>query len=93
MLTVAAQEQMRAAFMETHYTLAELAEQWRMDTGTLRNWFVDEPGVIKFGRRRLTKGKDRPYVSLRVPESVALRVYRRMTGKEIHQSAASHPGA
>jgi hypothetical protein len=66
--------------MELHFTLGELSEQWHTSERTLRDWFIDEPGVIRFGVANLTKGRKRAYISLRIPESVALRVYRRMTG-------------
>lgn len=61
-----------------HYTLGELAEMWRFDRETLRRWFMDEPGVLKHGRSRRRDGK-RDYVSLRIPEALALRVYRQRT--------------
>ncbi len=88
MLTVTAKEQMRPEFAEKHYTLGELALHWHMSIRTLRDWFIDEPGVIRFGNAKLLKGKQRTYVSLRIPESVAARVYRKMTGKDIQQTPA-----
>lgn len=76
-------EQRRADIMERHYTLAELGDAWHMSRRSLREWFIDEPGVVKFGQQKLKKGRARQYVSLRVPESVARRVYRAKTGREI----------
>jgi transcriptional regulator GlxA family with amidase domain len=73
----------RADFMEKHYTLGELAKAWGMSRRTLKFWFEDEPGVIKFGAAKLNRARQRTYVSLRVPESVARRVYRRRTGSEV----------
>jgi hypothetical protein len=75
----------RPEFLERHYLIDELAEQWNISFRTLREWFADEPGVLRFGSTKLTKGKKRAYISFRVPESVAARVYRRMTGKQIHR--------
>lgn len=72
-----------ADFMERHYTLGELSKAWHMSLRSLRLWFINEPGVLKFGAAKLNKGRKRVHVSLRVPESVARRVYRRRTGKEI----------
>jgi hypothetical protein len=46
----------------------------------IRPWFIDEPGVLKI-EHRLRKGK-RGYTSLRLPESVARRVYRQRTGQK-----------
>lgn len=64
---------------EKHYTVAELAKRWAMGESTIRRLFRDEPGVIKWGhesvRRNKTKGN---YVSLRIPEHVAERVYARL---------------
>jgi hypothetical protein len=71
----------RADFLERHYTLTELGKAWHMSRHTLRDWFIDEPGVIKFGVQKLNKARQRVHVSLRVPESVARRVYRARTGR------------
>ena len=71
-----------ADFMERHYTLGELARAWHMSRSTLEAWFAAEPGVIRFGVGKLTKSRKRTYVSLRIPESVARRVYRRRTRGE-----------
>ena len=51
---------------------------------TLRSWFDDELGVIRYGANKLQKGRQRTHVSLRIPESVARRVYRRRTGRDAH---------
>jgi hypothetical protein len=66
-------------FLERHYTLPELSSHWHMSIRTLRDWFADEPGVVRYGTEKLSKGKKRTYVSVRVPESIAKRVYSRMT--------------
>ena len=74
--------------MEKHYTLAELAEAWHLDIETIRPWFLNEPGVLRQGGSSLLgKGKKRAYVSLRIPESVAKRVYERKTQSRIKQLA------
>jgi hypothetical protein len=78
-----------AEFLERHYTLGELSESWHMSLATLRAWFINEPGVIKFGTAKLNKGRKRVYVSLRVPESVARRVYRRRTSSDIQPAIGS----
>lgn len=67
--------------LEKHFTMAELAKAWHMDPKTIRKWFADEPGVLRFGSDKLKKGRQRTNVNLRVPESVALRVYRARTGR------------
>ena len=64
------------AMQEPLFTPGELARSWKLHRDTVRNWFVDEPGVIRFGHGR--RGK-RQYFTLRIPASVADRVFRRMT--------------
>lgn len=73
----------RAEFMERHYTLAELEKAWHVSYRKLATWFRNEEGVIRFGESKLKKGRQRTYVSLRVPESVARRVYRARTGRDV----------
>lgn len=62
--------------VEQHYSPAELAEAWGVSVETIRCIFRDEPGVLKI-KRPATKTK-RGYLTLRIPESVAERVHRRM---------------
>lgn len=76
-------QEIRADFMERHYTVAELAEAWHLGWATIKLWFMDEPGVIKFGPGKLHRGRKRTHVTLRIPESVARRVYRRRTGRNL----------
>jgi len=54
-------------------TPQEIAEAWRVDISTVRRLFIDQPGVLKLGQSR--RGK-RSYVTLRIPVSVAERVYK-----------------
>ena len=61
-----------------HYTPQELAALWRLDESTIRRMFLDEPGVMKFGKSGRHDGR-RDYVTLRIPESVARRVYEKRT--------------
>jgi len=86
MLTEMPKDSTRPEFLERHYTLAELAAHWHMSVRTLRVWFESEPGIIRYGADKLTKGKARTYISIRVPESVAWRVYDRMTSRKIHRA-------
>jgi hypothetical protein len=51
-----------------------LAGLWKFDQTTIRRMFHDEPGVMKVGKANRRDGK-RDYMTLRIPESVALRVY------------------
>ena len=63
-----------ASFRERHYTVAELAAAWRLSEDTVRRLFRNEPGVIIISRQR--RGF-RIYETIRIPESVAKRVYAR----------------
>jgi hypothetical protein len=60
---------------ERHFTPAELAETWSLDVSSVRRLFIDEAGVFKIGKAERRDGK-RSYVTLRIPASVAERVYR-----------------
>lgn len=63
---------------EPHYTTHEIAEMWKLDDTTVRRIFQDEPGVFKIGKLGRHDGK-RDYITLRIPASVANRVYRQRT--------------
>ena len=71
---------------ERHYTLGELAKAWHISRTTLEGWFRDEPGVIRYGSTKLRKGRHRTHVSVRIPESVARRVYLAHTGRQERRS-------
>ena len=60
---------------ERHYSVDELAAAWGMSDDFVRRLFVHEPGVVVFFKYRPGK---RTYRILRIPESVAERVHRRM---------------
>jgi hypothetical protein len=62
-------------FAQRHLFPEELAELWGMSPDFVRRLFMHEPGVVIFCNPR--KGR-RVYRTLRIPESVAVRVYRRM---------------
>ena len=59
---------------EQHYRPRDLAKLWGLDESTVRRLFQDEPGVLKVGCAGRRDGK-RDYMSIRIPESVALRVH------------------
>ena len=61
--------------IERHYSPAELGELWGLHPKTIIRLFRDTPGVLKLQRHRL-RGK--PYVTLRIPESVAKEAHRRL---------------
>jgi hypothetical protein len=68
-------ESTRSPIMEEHFKCKDLAEKWCMSESTILKLFVDEPGVIKIGERSSRK---RTKVSIRIPLSVAERVYRKL---------------
>jgi hypothetical protein len=63
------------ALTERHYSAKQLAQMWGLSPMAIRRMFRNEPGVLRFGREN--KGHQRDYVTLRIPVSVAERVYRR----------------
>ena len=63
------------ATFERHLSVEELAELWGMSVDFVRRLFLKEPGVVVFYRQQLGR---RVYRTVRIPESVALRVHRRM---------------
>ena len=62
--------------LEPHFTLAELAAKWHLARSTIRDWFLDEPGVLLVTRTGRRKGK-RTLTNMRIPLSVAERVHRK----------------
>jgi hypothetical protein len=60
---------------ERHFTPKQLAEIWLLHESSIRRLFLDEPGVMKYGGP-WRRGR-REYFTLRIPESVARRVYAR----------------
>jgi hypothetical protein len=65
------------AALERHYAPDELGQIWKLSTDSVRRLFEHEPGVLII--EHLKSKAKRRYRTLRIPESVALRVHRRMT--------------
>jgi hypothetical protein len=61
--------------LERHFSVDELAALWNMSVDFIRRLFLHEPGVVVFHHHRPGR---RVYRTLRIPESVALRVHQRM---------------
>jgi hypothetical protein len=59
---------------EPHCRPKDLAKLWGLNETTVRRLFQDQPGVLKIGRAGHRDGK-RDYTSIRIPESIALRVH------------------
>jgi hypothetical protein len=65
------------AIEEPVFTPEELAERTKLHVSTIRKLFADQPGVIRLGHAG-SRGHRR-YFTLRVPRSVAVRVFGSMT--------------
>ena len=65
------------AIDEPVYTPEELAKLKKLHPATIRKTFIDEPGVMRLGHSSV--GRRRQYFTLRIPASVAARVFGRMT--------------
>jgi len=63
--------------LERHYSVGEIAERWALSGKTVRRMFEIEEGVLQWGSPE-TRRK-RGYITLRIPESVMLRVHRQRT--------------
>jgi hypothetical protein len=63
-----------AGFPEKHYTVKELAIEWRLSADVIRRRFLNEPGVIVISNSKPGK---RPYRTLRIPQSVVDRVKKK----------------
>jgi hypothetical protein len=61
---------------ERHYSVAELGKIWNLSEKTIRRMFENEPGVLQWGK--VEARWRRAYITLRIPETVALRVHRRL---------------
>jgi len=64
-------------FTERHFTVAEIAQSWGLSQDLIRKLFAGEPGVLRLGD--FSRPELRCYTTLRIPESVAERVYRRLS--------------
>lgn len=61
---------------EHHFTAKEIAESWNLSQDTIYRLFLNEPGVLILASER--KKYRRTRRTLRIPESVKNRVYRRL---------------
>ena len=77
LLTLAAEQEARA--LERCYSPEQVAELWSLSPHTIRRIFENEPGVLVIERPHVY-GKRR-HRTLRIPESVALRVYHLRANK------------
>jgi len=72
-------------FAARHYSPDELAECWKLSVDSVRRLFENEPGVLIFENPEKSSARRRR--TLRIPESVAASVYRRLNtrrfGREV----------
>jgi hypothetical protein len=86
--------------LEQHYSIPQIARQWSLSPNTVRRIFFNEPGVLRIGQpSRLLGGQKkkykRHYFTLRIPESVLLRVQARRTQSTEERGEPqcdTHPG-
>lgn len=68
----------REPFEERHFTVPELAEMWNLSREFVRQVVQGEPGVTEWVRQQPGR---RRYRVLRVPQSVAERLYCQALGR------------
>ena len=66
-------------FRQHHYTVAEVAKMWNLGPDAVRRLFEQEPGVLVLGGNGVRV--NRRYTTLRIPQSVVERVYRRQLSR------------
>ena len=70
------EEDVVSRLLERHFSPSELAELWNLSEDTVRRIFERESDVLIFENPE--RGFSRRRRTLRIPESVAERVYRRL---------------
>jgi len=65
---------------EPHFTPKQIAGLWGLSETKIRRLFSVEEGVIRIGEpsRRCGRRLKRSYLTMRIPQSVAERVHRRL---------------
>jgi hypothetical protein len=74
---------------ERHYSPAELGELWNLSADTVRRMFENEPGVLVF--ENPVRSSSRRFRTLRIPESVAERVYSRFGNADLKLGSRMRP--
>ena len=62
--------------LEKHYSPEDVSTMWNLSPKTVRRLFANEPGIIELGHP--DDMKKRRYLTIRIPESVLIRVHRRL---------------
>lgn len=68
--------------IDPHFSPQFYAELWGMSASTVVRWFQDMDGVLKL--KAPAKNGRRTRVELRIPLSLAMRVYRERTKSELN---------
>lgn len=63
---------------EPHYSVKDVAEMWKLSDEAIRRLFRAEPGVIKLAADERYRRRKRDYVTIRIPESVLVRVHEKL---------------
>jgi hypothetical protein len=63
--------------IDPHYSPQFYAELWGLSVSTVVRWFQDQNGVLKLGKS--SKNGSRGRVEMRIPFSLAMRVYGERT--------------
>jgi hypothetical protein len=74
-------QQENAVPVERHYAVIEVAELWNLSPDKVREIFEHEPGVLVIGD--LNPRHKRRYRTLRIPQTVLLRVHNRLAAKPL----------
>ena len=61
----------------------DIGEMWKLSDDKVREHFENEPGVLVIGEK--TRRGRRAYRTLRIPESVAERVHRKLSNPELRK--------
>ena len=72
-------------FQVRHYTVPEIAEILNLSRDVIRKLFEGEPGVVVIGSDG-TRSK-RGYHTMRIPEYVVERVYRRLRNPDLTRAS------
>lgn len=66
--------------MERTYSAEEIGKLWAMNAGTIQRLFKGQPGVVVVPHAAVPRKKK--FSTLRIPESVVLRLYEELTREE-----------
>jgi hypothetical protein len=65
--------------IDPHFSPQFYAELWGTSVSTMVRWFQDLPGVLRLSKP--SKNGKRTRIELRIPYSLAMKVYREHTGQ------------